>query len=67
MLLTIAATTREFGDPEVLVDAAIRALRSGCGQQNAGKPLTGSWRITSRLLRGVVFVVSDAERRATRA
>ena len=27
MLLTIAAITREFGDPEVLVDAAIRALR----------------------------------------
>ena len=27
MLLTIAAITREFDDPEVLVDAAIRALR----------------------------------------
>jgi hypothetical protein len=27
MLLTIAAITREFGDPEVLVEAAIRALR----------------------------------------
>jgi hypothetical protein len=41
MLVTIAAITREFDDPEVVVDAAIRGLRKAVAGGSAGKPLTG--------------------------